>query len=65
VVVMWKDIALYGASSVFTYFNTREMCDKHEMMVMMYMNFILNLITLTVVLLKSPVKVIDNRVDLK
>ena len=62
---MWKDIALYGASSMFTYFNTREMCDKHEMMVMIYTNFILNLITMCIVLFKSPVKVIDNRVDLK
>jgi len=62
---MWKDVALYGASSIFTYFNTREMCDKQDMMIMIYTNFILNLITLGVVLFRSPIKVIDNTVNLK
>jgi len=35
------------------------------MMIMIYTNFILNLITLGVVLFRSPIKVIDNTVNLK
>jgi len=62
---MWKDIALYGASSVFSYFYTQRMCDTHELMVMLSVNLVVNLVTMCAVLLKSPVRVIDNRVDLK
>mgnify|MGYP003325217558 len=62
---MWKDIALYGVSSVFSYFYTRQMCDNHEVMVMLSVNLVVNLVTMCAVLLKNPVRVIDNRVDLK
>jgi len=62
---MWKDIALYGASSVFSYFYTQRMCDTHELMVITCLNFMISITTLCVVLLKSPIRVIDNRVDLK
>lgn len=57
--VMWKDFALCGASSAFTYFSTKEVCG--EIMTMTVINFIVNLITLTLVLLKQPVKVVDTR----
>jgi len=60
---MWKDIALYGASSVFSYFYTQRMCDTHELMVMTCLNFMISITTLCVVLWKSPIRVIDNRVD--
>jgi hypothetical protein len=56
---MWKDFALCGASSAFTYFSTKEVCG--EIMTMTVINFIVNLITLTLVLLKQPVKVVDTR----
>jgi hypothetical protein len=56
---MWKDIVLYGTSSIFSYFHTKQMCDNHEVMVMLTLNFIINLITMTVTILKSPVKVVD------
>lgn len=62
---MWKDIALYGASSVFSYFYTQQMCDTHELMVMTCLNFMISITTLCVILLKSPIRVIDNRIDLK
>jgi hypothetical protein len=56
---MWKDLALCGASSAFTFFSTKEVCG--EIMTMTVINFIVNLITLTLVVLKQPVKVIENR----
>jgi hypothetical protein len=56
---MWKDFALCGASSAFTYFRTKEVCG--EIMTMTVINFIVNLITLTLVLLKQPVNVVDTR----
>ena len=37
----------------------------HEIMVMTTLNFIISMITLTLVLVKSPLKIIDNHVDLK
>lgn len=37
----------------------------HEIMVMTTLNFILNLVTLAIVILKKPIHVVDNRVDLK
>ena len=60
---MWKELILYGTSSAFTYFHTQQMCG--DIMSMTILNFIINMITLVVILLKNPVKVIDNRVDLK
>jgi hypothetical protein len=62
---MWKDVALYGASSVLNYFYTKQMCDDHEIMVMLSLNLMINLVTMCTVLLKNPIKVVDNRVDLK
>jgi len=65
-ILMWKEIALYGASSIFTYFHTEHMCgNTHDIFSMTILSFIINSITLAVVLLKKPIKVVDNRVDLK
>ena len=65
-ILMWKDIALYGASSIFTYFHTERMCgNTRDIFSMTILSFIINSITLAVVLLKKPIKVVDNRVDLK
>jgi hypothetical protein len=62
---MWKDIALYGASSIFNYFYTQQLCDTNELMIMTCLNFVISVTTLCVVIMKSPIKVLDNRVDLK
>jgi hypothetical protein len=37
----------------------------HEIMVMTTLNFILNLATLCILILRKPIHVVDNRVDLK
>jgi hypothetical protein len=37
----------------------------HEIMVMTTLNFVISIATLATVILKKPVHVVDNRVDLK
>jgi hypothetical protein len=37
----------------------------HEIMVMTTLNFVISVATLAIVILKKPVHVMDNRVDLK
>ena len=37
----------------------------HEIMVMTTLNFVISMATLAIVILKKPVHVVDNRVDLK
>jgi hypothetical protein len=54
---MWKDVALCGVSSIFTYFQTQRVCG--DIMTMTILNFVLNVVTLTLVVLKKPIKVID------
>lgn len=56
---MWKDITLCGASSLLTYFQTQRVCG--DIMTMTILNFILNLTTLTLIVLKKPIKVIDGK----
>lgn len=56
---MWKDVALCGASSVLTYFQTQRVCG--DIMTMTVLNFILNMVTLTLIVLKKPIKVIDGK----
>jgi hypothetical protein len=36
-----------------------------EVLTLSVINFVINMITLTIVILKSPIKIVDNRVDLK
>ena len=56
---MWNDLALCGASSLFTYFQTQRVCG--DIMTMTILNFILNMVTLTLVVLKKPIKVVDGK----
>ncbi len=68
---MWKDIILYSISSVssmvFNYFNTKQMCEEnnHELVTLSILNLVMVTLTMCLVLLKSPIKVVDNRVDLQ
>ena len=68
---MWKDIILYSISSVssmvFNYFNTKQMCEEstHELVTLSILNLVMITLTMCLVLLKSPIKVVDNRVDLQ
>jgi len=53
---MWSDI-----------FYTKQICEDNlqDIVFLNYFNIILTSITLCVILLKSPIHVVDNRVDLK
>lgn len=68
---MWKDIVLYTVTSatsmLFTYFQTKQMCEDttSDLMVMSILNFIMITTTACVVVLKSPIRVVDNRIDLQ
>lgn len=48
-------------------FYTKHICEDnlHDLMVLNCLNIILTSITMCVILFKSPIRVIDNRVDLK
>lgn len=60
---MWKDVIFYGVSSIFTYFNTKQMCDMSHLHVILGVNMFINILTLITVAIKKPIRVIDNRVD--
>ena len=49
------------------FYYTKQVCEDnlHDLMVLNCLNIILTSITICVLLLKSPIRVVDNRVDLK
>ena len=52
---------------IFNYFYTKKVCEDNvnELMTISILNFVMITITMCAVLLKSPIRVVDNRVDLK
>ena len=52
---------------VFNYFNTKQMCEEstHELVTLSILNLVMITFTMCLVLLKNPIKVVDNRVDLQ
>ena len=68
---MWKDIILHTVSSVssmiFNYFQTKQMCEDNtnDLMVMSLINFVMITMAVCMIALKSPIRVVDNRIDLK
>ena len=53
--------------SISPFYYTKQLCEDklHDLIVLDCINIILISITLCVVLFKSPIRVVDNRVDLK
>jgi hypothetical protein len=49
------------------FYYTKQVCEDnlHDLMVLNCLNIVLTSITICVILLKSPIRVVDNRVDLK
>uniref|UniRef100_A0A6C0IYV5 Uncharacterized protein n=1 Tax=viral metagenome TaxID=1070528 RepID=A0A6C0IYV5_9ZZZZ len=49
------------------FYYTKQLCEDnlHDLMVLNCLNIVLTSITICVILLKSPIRVVDNRVDLK
>ena len=49
------------------FYYTKQLCEDnlHDLMVLNCLNIVLTSITICVILLKSPIHVVDNRVDLK
>jgi len=68
---MWKDIILHSISStssmIFNYFQTKQMCEDNtnDLMVMSLINFVMITMVVCMIALKSPIHVVDNRIDLK
>ena len=68
---MWKYIVLYTTSSatsmIFNYFQTKQMCEDNtnDLMVMSLINFVMITMAVCMIALKSPIRVVDNRIDLK
>jgi hypothetical protein len=68
---MWKDIILHTISStssmIFNYFQTKQMCEDNtnDLMVMSLINFVMITMVVCMIALKSPIHVVDNRIDLK
>jgi hypothetical protein len=68
---MWKDIILHTISStssmIFNYFQTKQMCEDNtnDLMVMSLINFVMITMAVCMIALKSPIHVVDNRIDLK
>lgn len=68
---MWKYIVLYTTSSatsmIFNYFQTKQICEDNtnDLMVMSVLNFIMITMTVCMIALKSPIRVVDNRIDLQ
>jgi hypothetical protein len=68
---MWKDIILHTISStssmIFNYFQTKQMCEDNtnDLMVMSLINFVMITMAVCMIALKSPIRVVDNRIDLK
>jgi len=53
--------------SISPFYYTKQVCEDnlHDLMVLNCLNIILTTVTICVILLKSPIHVVDNRVDLK
>ena len=53
--------------SISPFYYTKQLCEDnlHDLIVLDCINIMLISITLCVILLKSPIRVVDNRVDLK
>ena len=53
--------------SISPFYYTKQVCEDnlHDLMVLNCLNIILTTVTICVILLKSPIRVVDNRVDLK
>jgi hypothetical protein len=53
--------------SISPFYYTKHVCEDnlHDLMVLNCLNIILTSITMCVILFKSPIRVVDNRVDLK
>jgi hypothetical protein len=49
------------------FYYTKQLCEDnlHDLIVLDCLNIVLTSITICVILLKSPIRVVDNRVDLK
>jgi hypothetical protein len=49
------------------FYYTKQLCEDnlHDLIVLDCINIVLTSITICVILLKSPIRVVDNRVDLK
>ena len=49
------------------FYYTKQVCEDnlHDLIVLDCLNIVLTSITICVILLKSPIRVVDNRVDLK
>ena len=68
---MWKDIILHTISStssmIFNYFQTKQMCEDNtnDLMVMSLINFVMITMVVCMIALKSLIRVVDNRIDLK
>jgi len=68
---MWKDIILHTISStssmIFNYFQTKQMCEDNtnDLMVTSLINFVMITMVVCMIALKSPIHVVDNRIDLK
>jgi hypothetical protein len=62
---MWKEILTSGISTLFNYFHTKEVCENtfSELVTLSILNLTMTCITLCTLVLKKPIKVVDNRVD--
>jgi hypothetical protein len=52
---------------IFNYFQTKQMCEDNtnDLMVMSLINFVMITMAVCMIALKSPIRVVDNRIDLK
>lgn len=50
---------------LFNYFYTKEVCENNfsELVTLSILNLVMTCVTLCAVVLKNPIKVVDNRVD--
>ena len=64
---MWKYIVLYTTSSatsmIFNYFQTKQMCEDNTNDLMVMSIMITTMVCM--IALKSPIRVVDNRIDLQ
>ena len=64
---MWKELIPSGISTLLNYFHVKRVCEDNtsELATLSLLNFVMITITMCIVLLKRPIHVVDNRVDLK
>lgn len=64
--MMWKLFVTTGLSTILNFFYANQVCEKstNDIMTMLVLNFVMTSITLCAVVLKNPIKVVDNRVDI-